>query len=44
MFYELMGCDVKTGDPTRTTLETYDLKDVADELAKQENYRRNRKS
>ena len=35
MFYELMGCDVKTGNPTRATLERYGLKDVADELAKQ---------
>jgi len=34
MFYELMGCDVKTGNPTRTTLEKYGLKDIADELAK----------
>lgn len=35
MLYELMGCDVKTGNPTRATLEKYGLKDVADELAKQ---------
>jgi len=34
MFYELMGCDVETGNPTRAALETYDLKDVADELDK----------
>ena len=34
MVYELMGCDVKTGNPTRATLERYELKDVADELAK----------
>jgi len=34
MFYELMGCDVKTGNPTRATLEKYGLKDVADELEK----------
>jgi len=34
MFYELMGCDVKTGNPTRATLEKYGLKDIADELEK----------
>jgi aldehyde:ferredoxin oxidoreductase len=34
MFYQLMGCDVKTGNPTRATLEKYGLKDVADELEK----------
>jgi hypothetical protein len=33
MVYELMGCDVKTGNPTRATLEKYGLKDIADELA-----------
>jgi aldehyde:ferredoxin oxidoreductase len=33
MVYELMGCDITTGNPTRATLERYDLKDVADELA-----------
>jgi len=30
-----MGCDVRTGNPTRATLERYGLKDVADDLAKQ---------
>jgi aldehyde:ferredoxin oxidoreductase len=35
LFYELMGCDTKTGNPTRATLEKYGLKDVADELEKQ---------
>jgi len=34
MFYELMGCDIKTGNPTSATLEKYGLKDIADELAK----------
>ena len=34
MVYELMGCDAKTGNPTRATLEKYGLKDIADELAK----------
>jgi len=34
MIYKLMGCDVKTGNPTKTTLEKYGLKDIADELAK----------
>ncbi len=34
MVYELMGCDIKTGNPTRATLEKYGLKDIADELAK----------
>jgi hypothetical protein len=30
----LKGCDVKTGNPTRATLEKYGLQDVADELEK----------
>ena len=34
MVYELLGCDLKTGNPTRATLEKYGLKDIADELAK----------
>jgi len=34
MVYKLMGCDIKTGNPTRATLEKYGLKDIADELAK----------
>jgi aldehyde:ferredoxin oxidoreductase len=34
VFYQLMGCDVKTGNPTRATLEKYGLKDIADELEK----------
>jgi hypothetical protein len=34
MVYELMGCDVSSGNPTRATLEKYGLKDIADELTK----------
>jgi aldehyde:ferredoxin oxidoreductase len=34
MVYGLMGCDLKTGNPTRATFEKYGLKDIADELAK----------
>ncbi len=34
MFYQLMGCDIKTGNPTRATLEKYGLNDIADELEK----------
>jgi aldehyde:ferredoxin oxidoreductase len=33
-FYKLRGWDPTTGVPTRTTLESLDLKDVADELEK----------
>ena len=33
-FYKLRGWDLTTGVPTRTTLESLDLKDVADELEK----------
>jgi aldehyde:ferredoxin oxidoreductase len=33
-FYKLRGWDLATGVPTRTTLESLDLKDVADELEK----------
>jgi aldehyde:ferredoxin oxidoreductase len=33
-FYDLWGWDRKTGWPTRDTLESLDLKDVADELHK----------
>ncbi|MBM2832189.1 MAG: Aldehyde ferredoxin oxidoreductase [Dehalococcoidia bacterium] len=32
-YYQLRGWDVSTGFPTRETLESLDLKDVADELA-----------
>lgn len=32
MLYELMGFDVRTGCPTRATLEKYGLEDVADQL------------
>ncbi|MHB1421074.1 MAG: aldehyde ferredoxin oxidoreductase family protein [Bacillota bacterium] len=31
-YYQLMGWDLQTGQPTRETLEKYDLKDVADHL------------
>jgi hypothetical protein len=31
-YYELAGWDLKTGRPTRATLEELDMKDVADEL------------
>ena len=34
MFYEAMGWDVKTGIPTRATLEKFELGDMADDLAK----------
>ena len=34
-FYKLRGWDLTTGVPTRATLESLDLKDVADELEKQ---------
>ena len=34
MLYQELGWDVKTGAPTRATLERLGLKDVADELAK----------
>jgi aldehyde:ferredoxin oxidoreductase len=33
-FYKLRGWDLATGMPTRNTLESFDLKDVADELEK----------
>jgi aldehyde:ferredoxin oxidoreductase len=33
-FYKLRGWDLTTGVPTRNTLESFDLKDVADELEK----------
>jgi aldehyde:ferredoxin oxidoreductase len=33
-FYKLRGWDLTTGVPTRATLESLDLKDVADELEK----------
>jgi aldehyde:ferredoxin oxidoreductase len=33
-FYKLRGWDLTTGVPTRNTLESLDLKDVADELEK----------
>jgi aldehyde:ferredoxin oxidoreductase len=33
-FYKLRGWDLSTGIPTRATLESLDLKDVADELEK----------
>jgi len=35
MFYELMGCDLSTGNPTRSTLRKYDLDDVAQQLEQQ---------
>lgn len=31
-YYELMGWNIKTGIPTRQTLESIDLKDIADKL------------
>ncbi len=34
MFYTAMGWDVKTGAPTRATLEKFDLKFMADDLEK----------
>lgn len=33
-YYQLRGWDLATGVPTRATLESFDLKDVADELEK----------
>jgi aldehyde:ferredoxin oxidoreductase len=33
-YYKLRGWDLTTGVPTRATLESFDLKDVADELEK----------
>jgi aldehyde:ferredoxin oxidoreductase len=33
-YYKARGWDVKTGNPTRKTLERLGLKDVADELLK----------
>ena len=33
-YYQLRGWDLTTGVPTRDTLESFDLKDVADELEK----------
>jgi aldehyde:ferredoxin oxidoreductase len=33
-YYELRGWDIKTGWPTRETLEKFDLKDIADKLEK----------
>ena len=33
-FYELRGGDLKTGAPTRKTLEKLDMKSVADDLEK----------
>jgi aldehyde:ferredoxin oxidoreductase len=33
-YYQLRGWDLTTGVPTRATLESFDLKDVADELEK----------
>lgn len=35
IFYELMGCDISTGNPTRLTLEKYGLNDVTQQLAQQ---------
>ena len=32
-YYEVTGCDVETGIPTRKTLEHLGLTDVADQLA-----------
>ena len=33
-YYRLRGCDLKTGIPTRATLERLGLKDIADDLAR----------
>jgi aldehyde:ferredoxin oxidoreductase len=33
-YYQLRGWDLTTGVPTRDTLESFDLKDVADILEK----------